>query len=251
MRAVSRRLVVWLFAATVAAALAAPPAAPPAASPTSNRPRAWMGVSLETPEPVSVVVDGETVERAVPGVLVAGVVREGPADKAGLRGGDIVTRINGEVVDEPSTLIAAISKLTDGDWADLDVERRGKAKTVQIRLGSRPERENGWNFRRGWIGIEAVDVPKQLRVYWGGSEDEGVMIGELTESGPAESAGLKPGDLILRVNERPVADADDLAQRIFRAGVGNDATLLVSRQGNIFDLDVAVEDYPEREQQGH
>ncbi len=229
------------------------PSPVPAAAPTAAE-RGWIGVSLgrdpsgERAAPQDAASEALTSAESRPpaGVAIGAVIRGSPADGAGLRGGDLVTAIDGQPVESTQEFIAAISGRGPGAWVELDTWRRGTERRVTVRLERFPE--DGARLRDvklGWAGIEALEVPLQLREQWGGSEESGVLIGAVTPGGPAERSGVRPGDLVLAVDGAPVGSLPDLTMRIARVGDGAKVELALSRQGLELTVDVLLEIEPE------
>ena len=92
-----------------------------------------------------------------------------------------------------------------------------------------------------------VDVPEQLRLHWGGDEDRGVLVGSVTPTGPAEVAGVLPGDLVLEMNDEPVASAMELLYALSRGGVENEVVLAISRQGTPIEVELELTERPSSE----
>ncbi|MCU0223579.1 MAG: PDZ domain-containing protein [Acidobacteria bacterium] len=263
-----QRMVLGTASGLAALALGAPaaPAAPADPAPASRRPanvstpagvpapadRGWIGVSLgRDPLPVRSSEEGSEAgaDEAGPappaGVGIGAVIRQSPADRAGLRGGDLVTAIDGQPVESTQEFIAAISGRGPGAWVDLDLWRRGSERRVTVRLERFPEDAARLrDVKLGWAGIEALDVPLQLREQWGGSEESGVLVGAVAEGGPAERSGVRPGDLVLAVDGEPVVTVPDLFMRIARVGDGAKVELGLSRQGLELTVEILLEVEP-------
>jgi len=242
------------------------PAAPADAAPASRRPaavstpagvpapadRGWIGVSLgRDPLPVRSSEEGSgagadgTGPAPPDGVAIGAVIRQSPADRAGLRGGDVVTAVDGQPVESTQEFIAAISGRGPGAWVDLDLWRRGSERRVTVRLERFPEDAARLrDVKLGWAGIEALEVPLQLREQWGGSEERGVLVGAVAEGGPAERGGVRPGDLVLTVDGEPVVTVPDLITRIARVGDGAKVELGLSRQGLELTVEILLEVEP-------
>jgi S1-C subfamily serine protease len=178
-------------------------------------------------------------------VAIGAVIRGSPADRAGLRGGDLVTVIDGQPVESTQEFIAAISGRGPGAWVDLELWRRGSERRVTVRLERFPEDAARLrDVKLGWAGIEPLEVPLQLREQWGGSEERGVLVGAVAEGGPAERGGVRPGDLVLTVDGEPVVTVPDLITRIARVGDGARVELELSRQGLELTVEVLLEVEP-------
>lgn len=232
------------------------PAPAPAGTPTAAE-RGWIGVSLGRDPSAERAASRESASEAIAsaeaqvpvGVAIGAVIRGSPADRAGLRGGDLVTAIDGQPVESTQEFIAAISGRGPGAWVELDTWRRGTERRLTVRLERFPE--DGARLRDvklGWAGIEALEVPLQLREQWGGSEESGVLIGAVTPGGPAERSGVRPGDLVLAVDGSPVGSLPDLTMRIARVGDGAKVELALSRQGLELTVEVLLEIEPEEPQ---
>jgi len=202
-------------------------------------PKAWLGVSLSDPEP-PVDDDEETPQ----GALVVGVVKESPADEAGLRAGDLIVQVDAERVASARALIELIGARDPGGWVDLEIVRRGERRHVSARLAPRPQLLRRLAIKRGFIGLTPLDVPRQLREFWGGSETSGVLAAEVEPGGPADIGGIDPGDLILAIDGHEVGNARDLITRVRRSGIGNKIEIELSRQGVLMTVEVRVEEQP-------
>lgn len=101
--------------------------------------RGWLGI-----EPQDVRAD---LARAFnldqqTGAIIAGIMREGPAARAGLRVGDIVQSINGQAIEDTASLLGRIANLSPGETVKLGIWRSGRKQTLEVKVGMRPVRPN-------------------------------------------------------------------------------------------------------------
>jgi serine protease Do len=187
---------------------------------------ARLGVSVQ--EVNQSLADSFGLDRPA-GALVANVEKNSPADKAGLQTGDVIRSMNGQQIIASGDLSAAVSASAPGQKATLDVWRKGKPVTITATLGNagekvaKAEKDNA-KPEGGKLGLAVrplqPDERKQVGIASGGLVVEGV-------SGPAERAGVEPGDVILSVNGTPVANVEQM--RAIVAKSNKSAALLVQR----------------------
>ncbi len=149
------------------------------------------------------------------GVLLADVVRDGPADKAGLKAGDIVLELQGVPVSETRVFRQAVAKLRPESKAELTVFRDGKNRTFTVTIGSAPDDgEAGVNDPTGEeseaavaakFGLTLQALTPDLARQFGYDRAEGVLIAGVEPGSPAAREGVQPGDLVEGVNRKPVA----------------------------------------------
>ncbi len=190
--------------------------------------RGWLGVSIQPlgPDLRQALNLGD-----LEGALVADVQRNSPAEKGGLKRGDVVVGLNGKAVAEPGALSREIAMMKPNTEVELRVIRDGRPRTLAVRIGQLPEDKQGGN--------EDEDEDEQLgaapgnrgRAEGGGEalRDMGLALETLNDAGrrqlrlprdvvgavvtavatgsPAEDAGLRPGDVILQVDRHEVTTA--------------------------------------------
>ncbi|MCU1336567.1 MAG: peptidase [Bryobacterales bacterium] len=180
------------------------------------------------------------------GALVGEVEADSPAQKAGLKQGDIILEVNGREITDANHLRNAISTMQPDSNATLKVWRDGGQQTIQVKLGEltpQEARNRGGNRRGDNASTEALDgvsvenltsqVAKGLGLSAGAT---GVVVSEVSPASAAASAGLKQGDVITEVNRHAVKNVAE-----FEAAVRNskDGTLLlVNREGHTIYLAV-------------
>jgi serine protease Do len=170
--------------------------------------RGWMGVMIQdiTPELAESFNIKETK-----GVLIADVVQDGPADKAGLQRGDVVTKFNGKEIDNVQALTRLVAQMQPDAKANVEILRDGKSSKVQVAVGTMPEGtgEPGAKKPGAW-GLTVQNLTPELAERFGWSKGEtGVVISAVEPGSPAAEARLRQGDVIQEVNRRKVKNLRD------------------------------------------
>jgi serine protease Do len=169
------------------------------------------------------------------GVLVAQVTRGSPAEKAGLRQGDLIVRYQGETVDDAGTFRNRISLTPPGTRATLVVVREGREQNVDVVIGRLDESrvvagETQESSNELGLVVQAItpDLAEKLRSRPG----EGVVVTKVIPGSVASLAGIEPGAVILQVNKRPVGSAEEFAKFVNIASDAKRVLLLISRRGS-------------------
>lgn len=198
--------------------------------------RGWLGVIIQDLSPALADSFGlETTE----GVLIADLVEDGPADRAGLARGDIVTELNGRPVADTHELSRRVAGLEPDSRAEVTVLRDGEREKVAVRIGEMPDqpRTAGGGMEgtdRRW-GMRVQPLSPDLAGKLGLDRDEtGMVVTGVVPGSPAAEAGLRPGDLIKEVERRTVRNREELDEAVRSAGDDDRLLLLVKRRGNTF-----------------
>jgi serine protease Do len=171
------------------------------------------------------------------GILVAEVVEDGPADKAGMKRGDIIVEFNGERASEVDEFRLSVAQAGVGAEVDVEVLRDGDAKRLDVTLGERPTRyarATSQPYEGEWLGITVDDVDGPVgRRAAPADLEEGVVIVGVDGDSPAQEAGLGVGDLIEEVDGREIRSLDDYEEAIDEAKDRSDKPVLflVRREG--------------------
>jgi serine protease Do len=192
--------------------------------------RGWLGVSVQ---PLTAELAKSFGAKDESGVLVADVVEASPAEKGGLRSGDIILEFNGRRVTVPGDLQRAVGLSGPGSTAKLKVLRDRSERTVEIKIGEAPDEAElaakSGGKAKSLLGLDVKpltpDTARQLGVRTG----DGVVVVAVEEGGPAEGAGIQPGDVIREVNRlkiRSIADFDRVTRGLKE---GDRVTLLLQR----------------------
>jgi serine protease Do len=153
------------------------------------------------------------------GALVGDVTPRSPAEKAGIKSGDIITEFNGKKVTDSRHLKLEVARTHPGDSVQVKVLRDGSAKTMEIAVKELPgteqlaknDRQNGSDDNGTLNGVTVSDLDGTARQQFDipGNLRGGVVITEVQPDSGAAEAGLKPGDVILEINRHPVKSAEE------------------------------------------
>jgi Do/DeqQ family serine protease len=171
------------------------------------------------------------------GALADDVTAGGPADKAGLKSGDVVRKLNGETIDDSGQLTAKITNLSPGTEVTLDILRDGQPLTLKVTLGERPSDLStrvggGGGVQQGTLrGIAVENITPSLRDQLGlPSNVTGVVISQIDPNSPAAQHGLQESDVIQGINRQPVRNVADFNR--LAAEAKGQTLLRINRQGN-------------------
>ncbi len=194
--------------------------------------RGWIGVQIQPVTPD--IADSLGLKKAE-GALVAEPQANGPAAKAGIESGDVITAVNGETVKDARELARTIGGLSPGNSVKLDVLHKGQDKVVNLTLGQLPNsieaKADNDNDGKG-SSSRGTDVPKLgLTVApansVAGAGKEGVVVTEVDPKSAAAERGFKEGDVILEVAGKTVATAGDVREAINAARADNKNSVLM------------------------
>jgi serine protease Do len=192
--------------------------------------RGFIGVSLQ---PVDKdIADAFGLPKAE-GALVSEVVKDSPADKGGLKQGDIILKSNGTVVKSVGGFRNEVSLMKPGSTVKLEINRKGQIMALNIVLGNANDKAATSSTAQQRLGIEVEPLSPQLARQLGlSSTDMGVVITKVRPGSPAAMAGLRPGFLVQAVNHKRVEDIDDFNDSITEIGQKNRVLLLI-KQSNM------------------
>ncbi len=149
------------------------------------------------------------------GILIGRVVENTPAEKSGLKRGDVVTKLNGETVTDVNEFRLRVADFPVGDPIKLEVLRDGKKQNMQVVLEERPSQEqlassNSREDANSWAGLSVQDLGSQRSRGLGVDPQEtGVVIVSVEPGSPADDAGMQPGDIVKEVGNMSVEDLGD------------------------------------------
>ena len=170
----------------------------------------WLGIQIQD-------ITDDVAEyyglKDVHGVLVYQVLPESPAEQAGMKDGDILKTFDGQPIEHSRQLIDRVSGTPAGKKIAAEILREGKTVRVTIEIGERPseiETGGGPSTAEAWRGIKVEAVTPEIAEQFGiAPESAGVIVTEVEPKSQAESAGLRPGDVINEVNRVKIETIND------------------------------------------
>ncbi len=221
-----------------------------AEKPKKEKAKGWIGVSI-----LSIAEESDEEDATAPeeGARVESVVKKSPADSAGLKKGDIVINFGSTAIAEAEDLSKAVSATTPGTKTTVTIMRNGEKKTLGIVVGTMKPSvikirkpgslgvaiapplgdENVMIFRgaRGTLGMQVRELGEQLAEYFGAPNGEGVLVESVKKESPAEKAGFKAGDVIVRAGKKSVDEVSDIHKALQKLEAGDKIDFEVIRKG--------------------
>ena len=196
--------------------------------------RGLLGVSIQN-------IDEDTANAlgldSSQGALVAAVSPEGPAEKAGIKVGDVITELNGENVSDSHMLTRAIGQMDPKEKVEIKVFREGDVRTFKVRLAERKMKRIAMNGpaveENGTVlGMTLRQVEESEAESLGLEHSEGMVVVNIDRESEAYKRGIRVGDVLLQINQQSVTSADEIEKVIENVkGDKKFVMLLIQRRG--------------------
>ena len=228
----------------------------------------WLGIEISE---ISADRAKELKLSADRGVEVVGIEPDSPASKAGLREHDAIVTFDGQAVEGRVQFRRLVRETPPGRTVSLGISREGNVQTVKVEIGDRdneiqknvkvfttppnmgPSVLNMPDFdyhfagpdmldmRTPLLGINAEDLDGQLGAYFGAPDGHGVLVREVRKGTPAEKAGLQAGDVITKLDDKPVKSLHDLRADLREKIDQKSVSLSLLRKGSSMTVPVEIE----------
>ncbi|KHK02855.1 DegQ family serine endoprotease [Desulfovibrio sp. TomC] len=203
--------------------------------------RGWLGVTIQD-------IDENTAKALglenTKGALISSVIEGQPAAKGGIKTGDVITAVAGQKIENSNELLRHIAAIRPGESVELSVTRKGSPVTVSVTLGERDAKKLAQNTpdqgddngaegdqTASALGLSVRSLSAKEAKALGMDKVQGLLITEVADGSEAEQADVRPGDVILEVNQRPVASPEDFKKVIGEDGKKKGVVmLLIKRQ---------------------
>jgi len=227
----------------------------------AERRQTWLGVTVKDVTRQLKEKENLTHER---GAYVTEVAEESPAEKAGLKEGDVIVKLGEKVIDNSSDLLKAVRREKPGSEVKIEAVRNKENKTFTAKLSRlKAPRAFSFNFKNipqiprvkpfgggeydfrffsfhEFYGLGVQDLTKQLSEFFEVPKGGGVLVSEVKKGSAAEKALFKAGDVITKVGDRKVRDVGELRSEISDIS-GKEITFEVIRKGKTVNLSMQIE----------
>lgn len=195
------------------------------------------------------------------GVLVTGIVDDSAAEKFGLMKDDIIYSFGGEKITSSEQLADLVRERKPGEKVSIVYYREGKKKKSEIELGERTYDiismdwskygdalkhytkaaalagkkaylfGRDWHMSRGKLGLVLKDLNEDLAPYFDVKPGEGVLVVEVLEESPAEEAGMRAGDIVVKIAGKDISSVDEFLDEIYQCTDDEDVEIGIVRKG--------------------
>ena len=190
--------------------------------------RGWLGVSVQD---ISEDIAKSMKIKDKSGALISDVFKGDPADKAGLKSGDIVTEINGKPVKDTHELLLLIAGFRIGETIKIKIVRDGQEKVLPITIAERTEKSEMASAQQSGeaFGMTVQEITPEIAQHLGLTIKKGLIVIDVQEGTLAEEVGIQPQDIILQVNKVKVTTMKEYQKEIVKAGEKGSILLLIKR----------------------
>ncbi len=203
--------------------------------------RGWLGVTVQALN--KELADSFGLD-STHGALVNEVINDSPADKAGLKRGDIIVEYDGKQVGELNDLPRLVAATPVGETVQVKVFRDGKERTVKVQIGrlddGKAELAADDGESGGALGLTVANVTPELVERYSLESDKGVLITRIDPEGPAAEANLRVGDLVVEADGKEVGTVKEFEGLVDKMAAGKVLRLLIQRRATLLYTTVTL-----------
>jgi serine protease Do len=196
--------------------------------------RGWLGVSIQKIDPL--LAESFGLEESK-GALVADVMKDTPASRAGIERGDVIIEFNKKPVDDFHDLPAMVATVPPGETVPLKVLREGDEIELEVTVDELKEDRQARAEpapKADIVGLQVKPVSPEQAEALGLEEAQGVIVSEVGPASVAEEAGIQKGDVILEINRKPLAGIADYREAMKAVEEDGSVLLLIRRKESSF-----------------
>jgi serine protease Do len=197
--------------------------------------RGWLGVSVQD---VTEDIAQNLSLKESKGALVGDVVPGDPADRAGIRAGDILYEMDGKKIEDSHDLLRHVASLPIGKEIAVKAFRDGEFKSFKVMISERKDDKNkesiSKNDSQQNFGFSVQEITPEIAQKRGISDPTGIIVTKVAENSPASDAGIKAGDLILQINKKRISSVKSFSDEIAKHQSSGTLLLLIKRGDRSF-----------------
>lgn len=217
----------------------------------SSTKKGWLGVGIEDVTPkFARKMDLKIKE----GAYVSNVEEESPAETAGITEGDVIVEFNGKKIEDTEQLIDAVQETAPDTKTTVGVMRGNEKKNLSVTVGKMPKKgfamglgKEMMPFMNGggmFEGMQLMELNKQLGEYFGVQKGKGLLVTEVKKNSAAEKAGVKAGDVLLKIDNNDVDDMGDFHENLEDVEEGDKVSLEFLRKGSKNTVSLTLTEKP-------
>lgn len=193
--------------------------------------RGWLGVAIQ---PITPELGKQFALKQANGALVSDVMEGSPAERAGVKQGDVIVEFGGKTVKSSTELPHIVASTPVGKEVTMKVVRDGVKLTLHVKVGELREEQLADvrpSASKTRLGIEIQELSPALSRKFGLKGERGIVITEIEPDSPGDAAGLRPGDLLLEINRLRVTTVRQVRRILEKTRQDESMLLLIKRNG--------------------
>lgn len=203
--------------------------------------RGWLGVMVQKITPELRKILGLKNDN---GALVADVSDGGPAEKAGIKRGDVIVSFDGKKIKEMNNLPYIVASTQVGKKVKISIIRKGREESRYVKVGELQEKKavQMTSEVRPNLGMIVEEITPELKRRFGLAESSGVAVVQVEQGSSSAEAGLRSGDIILEVHYMPIRNIDQFTKKMSTYKKGDTILFLIKRQDAVIYLTLHIRD---------
>lgn len=200
--------------------------------------RGWLGVMIQKITPELKEKLGLKDDK---GALVADVTPGGPAEKSGIKRGDVIISFDGKEIKEMSALPYIVASTPIDKTVMVELIRQGKQMQIEVKIGElKEEAQSAVGEEESNLGMTLEEINPDLVQKFDLSEERGLVVVEVDKNTPAEEAGIRQGDILVELDQKPVEGLSRYRELIRQYKKGDTILFLVKRKGSTLYLTLKI-----------
>ncbi len=201
--------------------------------------RGWLGVMIQK---ITAELKDKLRLANENGALIADVTAGGPAEKAGIKRGDVIISFDGREIKEMKDLPFIVGSTQVGKTVVVEAIRKGRKMSFRVKIGELKEEKGARKAAetKPRLGMTVKELTPQLARNLGLSETSGLVVIQVESNSPAQVAGIRQGDIILEIDQAPPKDIEQFYKKIQEYKKGDTVLLLIKRGGSTLYLTLKV-----------